>query len=154
MLQNWFPVIKKRKGIDFEDTDTQYMKDFKDSSYDFIYSSHTLEHMKNVEEALFNWVRLLKKDGNLILYIPDRDLYEKKLELPSKWNDDHKHFFTMYEQDEKSNATIAIIPFIKKKFKNLNLIYSKRCNFGWEPSGPEVYPKGEYSIELVYKKLF
>ena len=50
-------------------------------NYDFIYSSHTLEHMENVEIALSNWIRLLRKGGNLILYIPDRDLYEKKLDF-------------------------------------------------------------------------
>ena len=145
-------VVNNCRGVDFEDTDVQYMKGFKDLKYDFIYSSHTLEHMESVEIALSNWIRLLKKGGNLILYIPDRDLYEKKLELPSRWNNDHKHFFTMYEQKEISSITIPIIPFINKKFSNLELIYKKRCDEGGIKTADDKHPSGEYSIELVFRK--
>tara|TARA_Y100001958_G_scaffold148707_1_gene130636 strand:+ start:876 stop:1472 length:597 start_codon:yes stop_codon:yes gene_type:complete len=145
-------VVKNCQGVDFEDTDVQYMEGFKNSCYDFVYSSHTLEHMKSVETAIINWKRLIKKDGYLILYIPDRDLYEKKIDLPSQWNDDHKHFFTMYDQNDSSSSTIPIIPFISKKFDDLELIYEKRCNEGWKEGPPNIHPIGEYSIELVYKK--
>tara|TARA_B100001778_G_scaffold329960_1_gene331733 strand:+ start:3319 stop:3915 length:597 start_codon:yes stop_codon:yes gene_type:complete len=145
-------VVNNCRGVDFEDTDVQYMKGFKDLNYDFIYSSHTLEHMENVEIALSNWIRLLRKGGNLILYIPDRDLYEKKLELPSRWNNDHKHFFTMYEQQEMSSITVPIIPFINKKFSDLELIYKKRCDEGWIKTADDKHPSGEYSIELVFRK--
>ena len=53
-------VVKNCIGVDFEDTDVQYMKGFRNSSYDFVYSSHTLEHMNNVEVAISNWKRLNK----------------------------------------------------------------------------------------------
>ena len=145
-------VVNNCKGVDFEDTDVQFMKGFKNSEYDFVYSSHTLEHMDNVEIAVSNWKRLIKKGGYLILYIPDRDLYEKKLDLPSQWNKDHKHFFTMYKQNDGSVSTIPIIPFISEKFDDLELIYEKRCKEGWEKSANNVHPTGEYSIELVYRK--
>jgi ubiquinone/menaquinone biosynthesis C-methylase UbiE len=146
-------VIKNCRGVDFEDTDVQYMEGFKNSSYDFIYSSHTLEHMNDVEVAISNWKRLIKKGGFLILYIPDRDLYEKKLDLPSQWNSDHKHFFTMYDQKDQSNSTIPIIPFISEKFNDLELIYEKKCKEGWKETAQNIHPTGEYSIELVYKKI-
>ena len=145
-------VVKNCQGVDFEDTDVQYMEGFKDSYYDFVYSSHTLEHLNCVETAILNWKRLIKKGGYLILYIPDRDLYEKKIDLPSKWNNDHKHFFTMYVQNDKSISTIPIIPFISKKFNDLELIYKKKCNEGWKETPSNIHPVGEYSIELVYKK--
>ena len=145
-------VVKNCRGVDFEDTDVQYMEGFKNSSYNFVYSSHTLEHMNDVEVAISNWKRLIKKGGFLILYIPDRDLYEKKLDLPSQWNSDHKHFFTMYNQKDQSISTIPIVPFISEKFNDLELIYKKRCKEGWNETAQNIHPTGEYSIELVYKK--
>ena len=146
-------VTRNCRGVDFEDTDVQYMKGFKNSSYDFVYSSHTLEHMNDVEVAISNWKRLVKKGGFLILYIPDRDLYEKKLDLPSQWNNDHKHFFTMYDQKDQSISTIPIIPFISERFNDLELIYKKKCKNGWKMTASNIHPTGEYSIELVYKKI-
>ena len=85
------------------------------------------------------------------MYIPDRDLYEKK-ELPSNFNLDHKHFFTMYELND-SNSTIAIIPFMEKNFKIWNW-YTKKCDNEYKNPGPEEHSTGEYSIELVFQKNF
>ena len=45
------------------------MAGVKDETYDFVYSSHTLEHINDIYTALKNWIRILKKDKFLILYI-------------------------------------------------------------------------------------
>lgn len=66
------------KGWDVEHGDAQFLHGIKDSKFDFIYSSHTLEHMIEPQTALKNWWRVLKPGGYLILYIPHRDLYEKR----------------------------------------------------------------------------
>jgi SAM-dependent methyltransferase len=46
---------------------------FLDCSFDLIYSSHTLEHVPwyLVEKVLKEWVRILKKDGALEIWVPD-----------------------------------------------------------------------------------
>ena len=146
-------VVPNCDGWDVEDGNAQYLDTIIDNKYDFVYSSHCLEHMIDIETTLKNWIRVLKKYGHLILYIPDRDLYEKKITLPSNWNKDHKHYFTMYDQKDGSKCTIPIIPFIESKFSNLSLIYSKKCNYGHTITDPKIHSDGEYSIELVYKKL-
>jgi len=40
------------------------------NSYDFILSSHTLEHSANPIKALYEWKRVLKDDGMLLLVLP------------------------------------------------------------------------------------
>ena len=47
--------------------------DFEDSSLDYVFSSHCLEHIKNWEETLSGWVRKLKPTGTIFLYLPHPD---------------------------------------------------------------------------------
>lgn len=44
-----------------------------DASYDFVFSSHVLEHLPNVIKALHEWLRVLKPGGNLFLVLPHAD---------------------------------------------------------------------------------
>jgi SAM-dependent methyltransferase len=100
--------------------------------------------------ALENWWRVLKKKGYLILYVPHRDLYEKKKTLPSHWNQDHKHFFLL-DTDDPPN-TIGIMPLIQRSLVNFEIIYAKECQEGHTISNPEIHSDGEYSIETVIQK--
>lgn len=137
-------------GWDMEQGDAQCLATVKDCQYDFVYSSHTLEHMPNPDLALCNWWRVVKPGGALIVYVPDRDLYEKKTRLPSKWNPDHKHFFLL-DRDE-SPDTIGIVPLIKRSLKGATIVYAKVCSDGNTALGNEVHSDGEYSIEVVIRK--
>jgi ubiquinone/menaquinone biosynthesis C-methylase UbiE len=65
-----------------------------DESFDFVYSSHCLEHVHEVPHALRNWLRILKPGGYLYVVVPDYLLYEK-LTFPSRHNSDHKHSFSL-----------------------------------------------------------
>jgi len=138
------------KGWDLEQGDAQYLKGIKEQQYDFVYSSHTLEHMPDPDIALRNWWRVVKPGGYLILYIPDRDLYEKKTRLPSRWNPDHKHFFLLKDDDKPD--TLGIIPLIQNTIEDYDIIYAKICSEGHTVSAPEAHSDGEYSIEVVIKK--
>lgn len=44
-----------------------------DETYDFICSSHTLEHVANPLAALAEWLRVLRPGGTLILLLPHRE---------------------------------------------------------------------------------
>lgn len=55
------------------------LSEIHDSSYDFILSSHMLEHTANPLRALRAWNRVLKQNGALILLVPDK-----------QWTFDHK----------------------------------------------------------------
>lgn len=41
-----------------------------DGTYDFVFSSHCLEHIENYLDALEEWKRILKKNGIIFLYLP------------------------------------------------------------------------------------
>ncbi|NCQ17486.1 MAG: class I SAM-dependent methyltransferase [Ignavibacteria bacterium] len=143
-------IVPNAQGFDFEHGDAQFLNNLLDGTYDFVYSSHTLEHLDDAALALKNWFRILKKDGYLILYIPHRDLYEKKQTLPSRFNDDHKHFFLL-DRDEKPD-TIGILPLIVRTLDNYEIIYAKECSEGHTITDPLLHSDGEYSIEVVVKK--
>jgi len=44
-----------------------------DSSYDFILSSHCIEHIANPIKALTEWIRVLKSEGLLVLVLPHKE---------------------------------------------------------------------------------
>ena len=144
------PIAPNCRGWDIEDGDAQYLKGIKDNSFDFVYSSHTLEHMSDPAMSLRNWWRVLKTNGYLILYIPHRDLYEKKKNLPSKWNPDHKCFFLL-DKDEMPD-TIGIIPLIQRTLSNFEIIYAREYSQGHTITDPEIHSDGEFSIEVVVLK--
>ncbi len=143
-------VVPDVKGWDFEHGDAQYMNGIDDESFDFVYSSHLLEHLPDMEAALTNWDRILKPGGYLILYLPHRDLYEKKKTLPSLFNTDHVRFF-MPKEDEAPD-TVGVEALVKRKFPEHELIYCRTCDEGYVNPGDELPSEGEFSIEVVLKK--
>jgi len=145
------PVVENVRGWDFEHGDAQLLRGLDDASYDFVYSSHLLEHLPDVELALSNWWRVLKPGGYLLLYLPHRDLYEKKSTLPSRFNPDHLHFFLL-EQDEAPD-TLGLVPLLRRTLDNLELVYARVCDEGYVNPGDELPSQGEFSIEIVARKL-
>ena len=93
------PVTPDVRGWDIEDGDAHLMPGVADETYNFVYSSSSLEHMDNPVKAVSKWWKILKPGGYLIIAIPDRDLFEKKKTLPSRFSADHKHFFLLDHDD-------------------------------------------------------
>ena len=139
------------QGWDYEHGDAQYLKGIGDEEFDFVYSGHTLEHMVDPAVSLTNWWRVLKKGGYLMIYIPHRDLFEKKETLPSRWNDDHKSYFLL-DEDEKPD-TIGAVPLIERCLDGCKIIYAKVCDEGFAVIDPLLHSQGEYSIEVVMRKI-
>lgn len=54
-------------------TEATAMGHFPSGAYDFVLSSHVLEHTANPILALSEWLRLLKKQGTLVLLLPHKD---------------------------------------------------------------------------------
>ena len=84
---------------DVPDGDAQYMEGVPDDHYDFVHSSHCLEHMENATIALANWVRICRPGGHLVIMVPDEDLYEQGI-FPSTFNSDHKWTFTINKSND------------------------------------------------------
>lgn len=144
------PITPNAVGWDFEHGDAQRLSGLNDASFDFVYSSHLLEHLPDCELALTNWWRVLKPGGYLILYLPHRDLYEKKARLPSRFNDDHKHFF-LPDRDEAPD-TFGLAPLLLRLLSGVSIEYCKTCDSGYIDPGVNEPSQGEYSIELVARK--
>jgi predicted SAM-dependent methyltransferase len=65
------------------------------SRYDFVLSSHSLEHTANPLKALKEWNRIIKPGGTLVLLLPDK-----------RYTMDHKREYTSYShllEDFKNN---------------------------------------------------
>lgn len=137
-------------GWDLRNGDAQYIREVEDESFDYVYSSHCLEHVWDVRVALKNWFRVVRKGGYMIIAVPHRDLYEKKNNLPSRWNGDHKHMFLIGSADGED--TLDIVNEVSESLENYQIQYVKICDEGHTISDPLVHSDGEYQIEMVIKK--
>ncbi|WP_294159787.1 methyltransferase domain-containing protein [uncultured Selenomonas sp.] len=101
------PVTPTCSGWDLCNGDAQYLHGIPDESFDFVYSSHCIEHMLDVRVAIANWFRVVRRGGYLIIYGPERDLYEKQRTLPSRFNFDHKHYFLVCRKEAPDTLDIC-----------------------------------------------
>ena len=88
------PISPTVKTFDIGDGDANNITQYVAEQFDFVYSSHCLEHMQDPKKALMEWWKLVKIGGHLILIVPDEDLYEQG-NFPSCFNGDHKSTFTL-----------------------------------------------------------
>ncbi|MDX2065850.1 MAG: class I SAM-dependent methyltransferase [Fimbriimonadaceae bacterium] len=137
---------------DKDNGDATFMHGVANESYDFVYTSHILEHIANATLGLKNWWRILKPGGYLILYAPHRDLYEKRRELPSIWNWDHKFF--LLPEDDDLPFTLGLKPLVLGALsaESLEIISLRTCDEGHTITDPSLHSDGEYSIEMVVRK--
>jgi 2-polyprenyl-3-methyl-5-hydroxy-6-metoxy-1,4-benzoquinol methylase len=76
------------------DGDANEISRFVSEQFDYVYSSHCLEHTRNPRTTILDWWKLVKPDGHLFVMIPDEDPYEQGV-FPSRFNDSHKATFTI-----------------------------------------------------------
>jgi SAM-dependent methyltransferase len=157
----FFPLMRSCRAWDLPDGDAQLMAGVPDSSFDFVHSSHCLEHMHDPRIALNHWLRILKPGGHLICLVPDEDLYEQGV-FPSSFNDDHKHTFTIHKNQSWSSNSINLISLLSlteasieiKKIELLDATF--RYSLQALENAPRIdqtnTPIGECAIEFVLKK--
>ncbi|WLT31324.1 methyltransferase domain-containing protein [Geothrix sp. PMB-07] len=78
----WVDSIKEGASFRFDDqrepgyqyvVDASNLEQFTTETYDFLLSSHALEHIANPIKALSEWIRVLKQEGLLVLLLPHKD---------------------------------------------------------------------------------
>jgi SAM-dependent methyltransferase len=122
------------RGYDRLDGDALYMTGIGDESYDFVYSSHCLEHMSDVKLALTNWLRILRPGGILYVVVPDFELYEKK-RWPSRYNPDHKASFSLSIRSERLNHyLIRDLVFWLDRERGVSTLEAHLENAGFDPA--------------------
>ena len=91
-----------------------------DGRFDFVHSSHTLEHMQDPRIALANWARIVKPGGYLIITVPDEDLYEHG-HWPSRYNPDHLWSFTICKAASTMPKSINVVDLAREFGDRLEL---------------------------------
>lgn len=81
-------------SYDTKEGDGQTCFNIPDESFDFVYSSHFLEHTQDPALALQNWIRICRPNGYIVFAVPHEIYYEKNM-WPSRFNSDHKWSFRM-----------------------------------------------------------
>ena len=95
------PITDTCDRFDREQGDAQYLQGVPEEKYDWIVSSHLLEHIQDPAVAMAIWWKALKVGGYMIILVPDEDLYEQG-KWPSRYNSDHKHTFTTHKDNSWS----------------------------------------------------
>jgi SAM-dependent methyltransferase len=150
-----FPLMRSVKVWDLSDGDGQAMTGVPDGHFDFVHSSHCLEHLHDPAEGLRNWFRILKPGGHLIVTVPDEDLYEQG-QFPSTYNADHKWTFTIFKTEswsEKSRNVVDLIATLgaEADVQRLNLL-NATYRYGLPRMDQTLTPIAESGIEFVIRK--
>jgi SAM-dependent methyltransferase len=103
------PVRPDVERFDVEQGDANRILEFvRDvESYDYVFSSHCLEHMHDPRRAIRDWWTLVKPGGAMIVVVPDEDLYEQGY-WPSLFNPDHKATFSISKERSWSSASCSL----------------------------------------------
>ena len=90
-----------------EDGDANEIMRYVHEQFDFVFSSHCLEHMRDPRKALLQWWALVRPGGHLFFIVPDEDLYEQGV-FPSRFNPDHKATFTISKESSWSPVSVNV----------------------------------------------
>lgn len=138
------PVLSDCERWDKDQGDAQLMEGLKPETYDWVYSSHCLEHLLDPHKALNRWWELVKPMGYLIVTVPDYILYEKRTTTGSRFNPDHKYFFTK----ARLYTLIRSLPYSQLIRLQLN-----DDNFDYSDFKSDQTQKGAQSeIEVIVRK--
>jgi len=145
--ENVAPVVPHAIGVelDYPGYDGRTLP-FDDNSQDAVFSSHCLEHIDDFAAVLRDWFRVVRVGGFIVIMVPHQFLYEKRVTLPSRFNADHKRFYTP--------ATLmsdieAVLP--PNAYRLRHLADNDR---GFDYTIPPAQHSGGcYEIELVIEKI-
>jgi SAM-dependent methyltransferase len=141
------PITDKAIGIDLDyPCYAGKSLPFPDMSQDAVFASHVLEHIEDWAASLADWYRVLKIGGYMVIAVPHRDLYERKPALPSRFNTDHKRFYT---PASLLNEVEEALPAGGYRIRSL-----KDVDEGFDYTiPPDRHAVGCYEIELVLQKI-
>jgi len=155
LYTEFFPLIESIRIWDLDDGDAQFMHSVEDETFDFVVSSHCLEHLTDVYIGLRHWFRIIKPGGYLIVTIPEEDLYEQGT-WPSNKNLDHKWTFTVWKKLSWSPKSINILTLLQSLGDEADIRSIKVEDSGYRYQIPgfdqTLTPTAESAIEFVIRK--
>lgn len=149
------PLMRSLRAWDIPDGDATLMKGVEDCAYDFVHSSHCLEHLEDPAMALRNWVRICRPGGHLLIMVPDEDLYEQGV-WPSNYNDDHKWSFTIGKPTSWSPRSINVITLLQEVWTDVDILKIELLDnafaYNAERFDQTLTLLGESAIEIVLRR--
>ena len=134
--------------------DGEKMVDVENNKYDFLYSSHCLEHLDNHEAAFSRWVDVVKDNGYIYVAVPDFDLYEGGLRIVNAF---HKRAFSMHRKNNPNIPLVNIFDFLKLYEDRIELKYIGLCDDYYDYNIPKNIDQTAGSavchIEFMVKKI-
>jgi SAM-dependent methyltransferase len=155
LYQELFPAIRSVRHWDLPDGDAQMMAGVPDNSFDFVHSSHCLEHLHDPAEGLRNWLRILKPGGHMIVLVPDEDLYEQG-QFPSNRNFDHKVSFTIHKDASWSRSSVNLMGILQRLGPDAQVLRLELLDATYRYAAgamdQTLTPIGECAIEFIIRK--
>jgi len=105
------PVTPDAYRFDKENGDANDITKYVHDEFDFVFSSHCLEHIRDPRKAIQEWWKLVRLGGHLFFIVPDEDLYEQGV-FPSRFNSDHKATFTISKAKSWSPVSINVLDLV------------------------------------------
>ncbi|WP_112310935.1 class I SAM-dependent methyltransferase [Pseudogemmobacter bohemicus] len=155
LYAEFFPLMTSVRTWDLNDGDAQFMAGVGDNTFDFVFSSHCLEHLNDPLEGLQNWVRVTKPGGYVIFALPEEDLYEQGI-FPSTFNRDHKNTFTMKKDRSWSPRSINMLEMLCRLGPDAAVekveLLDETYRYALPRYDQTMTPVGESGIEVVIRK--
>ena len=150
-----FPLITSMRNWDIADGDAVYMPGISDKTFDFVHSSHCLEHLSNPHLAFQNWLRICKPGGYLIITVPDEDLYEQG-KTPSIFTNEHITTWTIYKKQSWSPTSINVFSFLSQFMPDIEIIKVELIDHNYtrksEIRDQTLHSLSESAIEFIVRK--
>ncbi len=117
-----------------------------DGAVDVVFSSHVLEHIDDPLGALRDWMRVLRIGGHVVCHVPHQFLYEKKAALPSRFNGDHKRFYTPARLLAEVEAALKPNTYRVRRLVDFDEGHDYALP-------PEAHSNWGYEIQLILEKI-
>ena len=110
-----FVDVCDRLDRDLFGRETKYhrIEETEDDSFDYIWSSHTLEHLDDVEHTMRGFKRKLREDGHLFLHVPSYTCARWRASVHSyadaKGDSSHRHTFCLAVHKESAKGLDSLI---------------------------------------------
>jgi SAM-dependent methyltransferase len=141
------PITAKAVGVELDYPGYDGIRlPFPDQSQDAVFASHTLEHIVDWRAVLADWYRVLKIGGYLVVAVPHQFLYERKANLPSRFNGDHKRFYTPASLMAQIEEALPLAGWRLRSLRDVDEGFSYDVP-------PEQSPVGCYEIEMVVQRI-
>ncbi len=146
------PVTPDCDRWDIEDGDAEKMEGLEPETYDWVYSSHGLEHLSDPTYALRKWWDLIKPGGYLILVVPDFALYEHKT-WPSKFASGHKWCFSILPRSQADHISVIGVASCLPGAQVVRLQINDGGFFYSDQTSDQTRQGAQAEIEMIFRKL-